>query len=99
MIQSFVFYYNNHCLVHQDIKYSVSYWPQEPKLNRLKGTKEEDLLQEIDQDPIATFNKILIKAILQEYARAANYIKREVLVAAYYRLENYQTLIYYTIEA
>ena len=48
---------------------------------------------------MATFNKILAKAILQEYAQAANYIKREILVAAYQGLENYQTLIYYTIEA
>ena len=48
---------------------------------------------------MATFNKVLVKAILQEYAQAANYIKREVLVAAYQGLENYQTLIYYTIEA
>ena len=32
---------------------------------------------------MATFNKVLAKAILQEYTRAANYIKREILVAAY----------------
>ena len=32
---------------------------------------------------MATFNKILAKAILQEYTQAANYIEREVLVAAY----------------
>ena len=38
---------------------------------------------------MATFNKVLVKAILQEYAQAANYIKREVLVAAYQGLENY----------
>ena len=48
---------------------------------------------------MATFNKILAKAILQEYIQAANYAEREVLVAAYQGLENYQTLIYYTIEA
>ena len=38
---------------------------------------------------MATFNKILAKAILQEYTRAANYTKREILVAAYQGLENY----------
>ena len=38
---------------------------------------------------MATFNKILVKAILQEYTRAANYIEREVLVAAYQGLENH----------
>ena len=32
---------------------------------------------------MATFNKISAKAILQEYTQAANYIEREVLVAAY----------------
>ena len=48
---------------------------------------------------MATFNKILVKAILQEYTRAADYIEREVLVAAYQGLENYQTLIYYAIKA
>ena len=48
---------------------------------------------------MAIFNKVLIKAILQKYARAADYIEREVLVAAYQGLENYQTLIYYTTEA
>ena len=48
---------------------------------------------------MATFNKILTKTILQEYTRVADYIKREISVAAYQGLENYQTLIYYTIEA
>ena len=48
---------------------------------------------------MATFNKILVKAILQEYTRAADYIEREVLVAAYQGLENYPTLVYYTAEA
>ena len=64
IIKTFVFYYNNYCLVYQDAKYSISYQPQEPKLNKLKGTKKENLLQEIDQDLITTFNKILAKAIL-----------------------------------
>ena len=48
---------------------------------------------------MATFNKILAKAILQEYTQAANYVEREALVAAYQGLENYQTLIYYITEA
>ena len=47
---------------------------------------------------MATFNKVLAKVILQEYTQAANYIEREILVAAYQGLENYQTLIYYTRE-
>ena len=48
---------------------------------------------------MATFNKVSVKAILQEYARAANYTEREVLVAAYQGLENYLTLVYYTTKA
>ena len=38
---------------------------------------------------MAIFNKVLVKAILQEYTQAANYMKKEVLVAAYQGLENY----------
>ena len=89
IIKSFVFCYNNYCLIHQDAKYGVSYWLQKPKLDVLKGTKEVDLLQEIDQDLIATFNKVLASVIFQEYVKAAKNTKREVSVAAYQRLENY----------
>ena len=32
---------------------------------------------------MATFNKVLVKAILQEYTQVANYIEREILVAVY----------------
>ena len=48
---------------------------------------------------MATFNKVSAKAILQEYAQAANYTEREVLIIAYQGLKNYQTLIYYTVKA
>ena len=89
IIKSFAFCYNNYCLIHQEAKYSVSYWLQKPKLDVLKGTKEADLLQEIDQDLIATFNKILAVVVLQEYARVAKNAKREASVAAYQGLENY----------
>ena len=89
IIKSFTFYYNNYCLTHQEAKYGVSYWLQELKLDVLKGTKEANLLQVIDQDPIATFNKVLAVVVLQEYARAAKNAKREVLVAAYQESENY----------
>ena len=89
IIKSFVFYYNNYYPTHQEAKYGVSYQPQELKLDTLKGTKEVDLLQEIDQDLIATFNKVLAAVVLQEYAKAANNAKREALVAAYQGSENY----------
>ena len=89
IIKSFAFCYNNYYSTHQEAKYGASYQPQELKLDILKDTKEADLLQEIDQDPIATFNKVLAAVVLQEYARAAKNAKREVSVAAYQRSENY----------
>ena len=89
IIKSFIFCYNDYCLIHQEAKYGVSYQLQKLKLDVLKGTEEADLLQEIDQDLIATFNKVLAAVVLQEYARAANNAKREALVAAYQGSENY----------
>ena len=38
---------------------------------------------------MATFNKVLVVVVLQEYARAAKNTKKEALVAAYQGLENY----------
>ena len=38
---------------------------------------------------MATFNKVLAVMVLQEYIRAANNTKREVLVAAYQGSKNY----------
>ena len=89
IIKSFAFCYNNYCLTHQEAKYGVSYQPQEPKLDVFKGTKKADLLQEIDQDLIATFIKVLVVVVLQAYTRVAKNAKREALVAAYQGLENY----------
>ena len=43
----------------------------------------------INQDFIATFNKVLAVVVLQEYIKVAKNTKREVLVAAYQGLENY----------
>ena len=34
-------------------------------------------MQEINQDPIATFNKVLAAVIFQEYIRAANNTKKK----------------------
>ena len=44
---------------------------------------------EINQDPIAIFNKVLAVVALQEYTRTANNTKKEVLIAAYQELKNY----------
>ena len=88
-IKRFIFYYNNYYPTHQEAKYGISYWLLDLKLDILKGTKEVDLLQEIDQDLIATFNKVSAAVVLQEYTRAAKNAKREILVAAYQGLENY----------
>ena len=38
---------------------------------------------------MATFNKVSAVVVLQEYARAANNAKKEILVVAYQGLENY----------
>ena len=89
IIKSFAFCYNNYYLTHQEAKYGTSYQLQELKLDILKGTKEANLLQEIDQDLIATFNKVSAVVVLQEYARAAKNAKREVLVVAYQGSENH----------
>ena len=89
IIKSFVFYYNNYYPTYQEAKYGVSYQLQELKLDILKGTKKADLLQEIDQDLIVTFNKVSAAVVLQEYTKAAKNTKREVLVAAYQGSENY----------
>ena len=42
LINYFAFYYNNACQIYRDAKYSVSYWPQKPKLKQLRGIKELD---------------------------------------------------------
>ena len=89
IIKSFIFCYNNYYPIHQEAKYSINYQLQEPKLDILKGTKEVNLLQEINQDPIATFNKVLAAVVLQEYTKAAKNTKKEVLIAAYQELENH----------
>ena len=98
-IRSFAFCYNDHCPVHQDAKYGASYWPQEPKSDELRGTEEADLLWELDQDPMATFSNASAKAVLQEYARAADSAESEASVAAYQGSENHQTLAYIAAEA
>ena len=88
-IKSFIFCYNNYYPTYQEAKYSINYQLQELKLDILKGIKKADLLQEIDQDLIATFNKVLAAVVLQEYARVAKNTKREASVVAYQGLENY----------
>ena len=89
IIKSFAFCYNNYYPTYQEAKYGASYQLQELKLDVLKGTKEADLLQEIDQDLIATFNKVSAVAVLQEYAKAAKNAEKEALVAAYQGSENH----------
>ena len=46
-------------------------------------------MQEINQNLIATFDKVLAVIVLQEYAKAAKNAKRKTLVAAYQGLKNY----------
>ena len=89
IIKSFIFYYNNYYPTHQEAKYGASYWLQELKLDVFKNTKKADLLQEIDQDLIATFNKISAAIVLQEYTKAAKNAEKKALVAAYQGSENH----------
>jgi len=50
--------------VHKDAKYSASYWPQKPELDKLKETKEQDRLYKLNQDPEAIYSQRSIKSIL-----------------------------------
>jgi len=34
--------------MYKDIKYRASYWLQEPKLSKFRGTKEQDRLYELN---------------------------------------------------
>ena len=77
IIKSFTFCYNNYCLIYQEAKYGASYQLQELKLDTLKSTKKADLLQKINQDLIATFNKVLAVIVLQEYTRVAKNTKKK----------------------
>jgi len=51
--------------VHEDVKYSASYWLQEPELDKLKGTKEQDRLYKLDQDLEAIYSQRLAENILR----------------------------------
>jgi len=42
-VKHFAFYYNNRCQVHEEAKYSASYWPQEPSPDKFKSIEEEDM--------------------------------------------------------
>ena len=42
VLKHFAFYYNNRCPVYKETKYGISYQPQEPELEKLKGIEEED---------------------------------------------------------
>ena len=42
MVKYFAFCYNNACQIYKEAKYSISYWPKEPKLDIFKGTEEKD---------------------------------------------------------
>ena len=44
MLKHFTFCYNDKCPVYEEVKYGASYWPQEFKLEQLKGTKKTNRL-------------------------------------------------------
>jgi len=45
-VKYFVFCYNNRCQVHEEAKYGISYWPQEPSPDKFKGTEEEEDIED-----------------------------------------------------
>ncbi len=42
IIKYFAFCYNSVCQVHEKVKYSISYWLKELKLDMFKGTENKD---------------------------------------------------------
>jgi len=50
--------------VYKDAKYSASYWPQELELEKLKGTKKQDRLYKLNQDPETIYSQRLAESIL-----------------------------------
>ena len=63
-VKHFAFCYNNQCPVHKEAKYGASYWPQELKSEKLRGTEEEDKLQELKQNPTDTFSPESAKMLM-----------------------------------
>jgi len=43
-VKHFAFCYNNGCQVYKEAKYGISYWPQKPKSEKLRGIEEENQL-------------------------------------------------------
>ena len=77
-MKDFVFYYNDKCPVYEEVKYSTSYWPQEPESEKLREIKEVDRLWESDEDSTATFSpEAAKKLIMQKYDRATRNIKNK----------------------
>ena len=64
VLKHFVFCYDNRCPVYKEVKYSASYWPQEPESEKLKDIEEVDRLWELDKDPIVIFNPESAKKLI-----------------------------------
>jgi len=50
--------------MYKDVKYKASYWLQELKLSKLRGTEEQDRLYELNQDLEAIYSQRLVESIL-----------------------------------
>ena len=73
MLKHFAFCYNDRCPVHEETKYSASYWPQKPESEQLKDIEEKDRLWESDKNPTATFSpETAKKLIMQKYNKATS---------------------------
>ena len=64
MLKHFTFYYDNRCPVHEEVKYSASYWPQKPESKQFKGMEETDRLWELNENPTATFSPEAAKKLI-----------------------------------
>ena len=78
MLKHFAFCYNDKCPVHEETKYGISYWPQEPESKQLKGIKEADRLWELNKDLTAIFSpETAKKLIMQKYNKATSNTKNQ----------------------
>ena len=42
IVKYFAFYYNSVYQIYKEVKYNISYWLKEPKLDIFKGTEDKD---------------------------------------------------------
>ena len=68
ILKHFTFYYNNKCPVHKEVKYGISYQPQEPSPDQFKNikTEEQDYFNKLDKDLMLTYSQKSAKLVMQK---------------------------------